>query len=135
MIDYFKNDKMANINLTLIRDQILSLVYSIDELQPKITSARKSSPKKNSLFSRIFRANENIVMEEKSNIESLINRCMSFMTSEEQRVNRDLRQIINLKEKSSVAILKSQLQAIYSTISDFLEHKVNKDYKINNKER
>ena len=135
MIDYFKNDKMANINLTLIRDQILSLVYSIDELQPKITSARKSSPKKNSLFSRIFRANENIVMEEKSNIESLINRCMSFMTSEEQRVNRDLRQIINLKEKSSVAILKSQLQAIYSTISDFLEYKVNKDYKINNKER
>ena len=74
-------------------------------------------------------------MEEKSNIESLINRCMSFMTSEEQRVNRDLRQIINLKEKSSVAILKSQLQAIYSTISDFLEYKVNKDYKINNKER
>ena len=130
MIDYFKKNKLAEINLTLIRDHILSLRQSINDLQPKITSAKKITPKKKSLFSRIFSTNENISKEEQSNIESLINRCMSFMTNEKRHLNRDLRQIIDLKEKSSIAVLNSQLDAIYSIISSYLEDRVNKDYTI-----
>ena len=136
MIDYFKADVLAKTNLTLIRDHILSLINSIDELQPKVTSARKDIPKKKSLFSRIFRTDESVFREEKSNIKSLITRCIDFMLSEDQYVNRDLRQIINLRDKKSIAVLKSQLEAIYAVIDSFLENKINKNYRIkDNRER
>jgi hypothetical protein len=132
MINLFKNNRRLMINLDLTATNILSLKNSIDDMQrkkdlkPKVTSARRQ-PKKKSFFSRLFRTNESVFLEEKESIEKLINRCTDYMLSLEQNSNKDLKQILAFKDEKALEILKLQLDKIYSIINNFIE-KVNEKY-------
>lgn len=139
MIDMIKNDRRVMTNLEIIGVSIISLKNSIDEMQtrssfnPKITSAR-ISPKKKSFFSRLFSSNESISLEEDKNIKRLIQRCINYMTDDEQFTNRDIKQILAFKDEKALELLKSQLTEIYTTINSFIK-KARKDYNTKSLER
>lgn len=122
-----KDSEYYKTYLTLIRDECQVILSTINDIQtaqtpkyadsPKITSAR-ISPKKKSFFSRLFGESiEEIVSLNEKEIVRLIENCVQYFLDENLNVNKDIRQILALKSKSEVELLKKQLKFIIDLIN------------------
>jgi len=122
-----KDSEYYKTYLTLIRDECQVILSTINDIQisqtpkhssePKITSARKT-PQKKSFFKRLFGESvEEIVSLNEKEIVRLIENCVQYFLDENLNVNKDIRQIIALKNKSEIELLKKQLKFIIDLIN------------------